>query len=432
MLVRQLTSAIFGLLVCLPVNAELTPKSHIGIAGIDFQSQLAASYGSNDNVTYQADEQQAQQSDYVQLAPYLQAIGVRGEDRYLLAYSGEYRQYADSPADDYARHFLQFEGAWRFGQKHGLTWNIAQTYDQEERGDELTQGFSESQFEQYGFSQHGLRNSMFDTSLRYSYGALQGRGKLEVMLQSKQLSFRDTDDIAKANANFLRYVEEQQWREDSLVVDLFDQMSSHSRFRYSFITNQRHYEENERKNSNEYYLLFGVKTELTGKTTLEAETALLQKSFPNNGEAETFRGVNWDLEANWRPVKHSTFTLYTWQRVKDPSEEGGYILNSHYGVAWQYQWWVKRLSSRIEYGYETEDYRMANNDRRDETQIVKVSLGYDFRPSVRLEMNYQWNGMDSNEDVDRFNIGGNGSSEWVERQLGYDQSFIELQLKLQI
>ncbi|SUP58669.1 capsular polysaccharide synthesis protein CpsD [Vibrio vulnificus] len=40
--------------------------------------------------------------------------------------------------------------------------------------------------------------------------------------------------------------------------------------------------------------------------------------------------------------------------------------------------------------------------------------------------------MDSNEDVDRFNIGGNGSSEWVERQLGYDQSFIELQLKLQI
>lgn len=195
---RQLTSAIFGLLVCLPVNAELTPKSHIGIAGIDFQSQLAASYGSNDNVTYQADDQQAQQSDYVQLAPYLQAIGVRGEDRYLLAYSGEYRQYADSPADDYARHFLQFEGAWRFGQKHGLTWNIAQTYDQEERGDELTQGFSEGQFEQYGFSQHGLRNSMFDTSLRYSYGALQGRGKLEVMLQSKQLSFRDTDDIAKA------------------------------------------------------------------------------------------------------------------------------------------------------------------------------------------------------------------------------------------
>ncbi|MCG6293598.1 hypothetical protein K6U61_22445 [Vibrio vulnificus] len=80
---RQLTSAIFGLLVCLPVNAELTPKSHIGIAGIDFQSQLAASYGSNDNVTYQKDAQQAPQSDYVQLAPYLQAIGVRGEDRYL-------------------------------------------------------------------------------------------------------------------------------------------------------------------------------------------------------------------------------------------------------------------------------------------------------------------------------------------------------------
>ncbi|MCF8778281.1 outer membrane beta-barrel protein [Vibrio sp. IRLE0018] len=429
---KPLTSAWLGLFICLPVQAELEPKSHIDMTGLDFQSQVAASYGVNDNVSYQKVESEAQQSSYAALAPYLQAMGRRGEDSYLLAYRGDYRQYDDSPADDYTNHFFQFEGKWRFGQKHGLTWGISQTYGQEERGDELTQGFTQQQFEQYGFSQHGLRNSMFDTSMRYSYGSLDGEGKLEVMLKRKELTFRDTEDIENASSHFFHYVEEQQWQEDSLVVDLFDQVSKESRFRYSVIINQRSYQANEQKNSNEYYLLFGLKTEKTGKTSVEAEAALLQKSFPNNNDAETFRGVNWNLEANWRPVKHSMLTLYTWQRVKDPSEEGGFILNSHYGIAWQHHWWRDRLSSRVEYGYEAEDYRMPNTDRRDETNLVKVSVGYDFRPSVRLELNYQWNELDSNQATDRFYIGQNETGEWITRQLGYDQSYIELQLKLQI
>ncbi|EMW7169304.1 capsular biosynthesis protein [Vibrio fluvialis] len=427
---RQLTSALIIAVLAPAAHAELTPKSHIGIAGIDFQSQLGVDYGHDDNVTYQRDSDAAIDSYFWTLTPTLKAIGERGEDRYVLMYSGEYRRYEDSSADDYDRHFMMLDTAWRFGRMHGLTFNLSQTFGQEKRGQDMSEGFDDAEFKQFGFSEGGLKNSLLDTSLRYSYGAPEGRGKLEVMLQSKTLRFRDTDAFEQASASFYEYLLEQEWREDSLVVDLFDQYSSKSRFRYSFITNRRYYDEAENKRSNEYYLLFGLKSERTGKTTVEGNVALLYKEFPNDENAEDFKGFNWDLEANWKPVKHSEFTLYTWQKVKDPEQEGGYVLEGKYGLAWTHYWWVDRFSTTLDYGYQTDDYRIPNNDRYDKTQVAKVAIGYDFRPSIRVELNYQWSDMTSNtDDVIRY---GNQPGETFTRYLGYEQSLIQLLLKVQI
>ncbi|KQH86690.1 capsular biosynthesis protein [Vibrio sp. Vb2880] len=427
---RRLTSALCIAALVPAAHAELTPKSHIGPAGIDFQSQVGVDYGHDDNVTYQQNAAPAVASDFWTVTPTLQAVGERGEDKYTLMYSGEFRRYDDSAADDYDRHFFMMDNAWRFGRMHGFTLNISQTLGQEKRGQDMSEGFTDSQFAEYGFDEQGLKNSLLDTSVRYSYGAPEGRGKLEVLLQRKQLHFRDTDDIEQASPAFYDYLLEQEWREDSLVVDLFDQYSSKSRFRYSFITNRRHYEHASNKRSNEYYLLFGLKSERTGKTTIEGNVALLYKEFPNDENAEDFKGFNWDIEANWKPVKHSEFTLYTWQKVKDPEQEGGYVLDNKYGIAWTHYWWVDRFSTTLDYGYQTDDYRIPNKDRFDKNQVAKVTIGYDFRPSIRLEMNYQWSDMRSNKETDAFFI-NNGNTQ-VLRHLGYEQSLIQLQLKVQI
>lgn len=154
------------------------------------------------------------------------------------------------------------------------------------------------------------------------------------------------------------------------------------------------------------------------------------RSFPNDENAEDFKGFNWDIEANWKPVKHSEFTLYTWQKVKDPEQEGGYVLDNKYGIAWTHYWWVDRFSTTLDYGYQTDDYRIPNKDRFDKNQVAKVTIGYDFRPSIRLEMNYQWSDMRSNKETDAFFI-NNGNTQ-VLRHLGYEQSLIQLQLKVQI
>ncbi len=429
---KRLTSltAILTLFTTSSVLAELTPKSHIGPAGIDFQSQVGAHYGYDDNVTYQVDSDDAIQSNYWAVTPTLQMIGQRDEDKYFLMYEGEYRRFEQAEENDYDRHFMMFEGEWRYGLKHGLKWNIAKTYSQDRRGRELTEGFTQSQFEQYGLADAGLKASLFDTQLRYIYGAPEGRGHLNVMLETKGLKFHDTGSIRDANEDFYVYVQQQEWREDSGLVELFDQYSTDTRFRYSLITNRRRYQVDDVRDSNEYYLLFGVKTIRSGKSTLEMDLSLLYKEFQNNPNAEDFLGFNWDIDYQWKPVNYSIFDLYTVRTVKDPTEEGGYVLENTYGASWQHFWWVDRFSTKLAYEFKTDDFHMPS-ERFDKTHTAKFSLVYDWRPSVSLELTYQWNQMKSNNDTDEFYIGPTDSIT-VLRQLGYEQSTIDLQLRVQI
>ena len=74
-------------------HAELTPKSHITVAGIDVQSQVGVEYGQDSNVTYQINPMNEVDSAYTRVMPYLRAVGERGEDRYMLVYSGDYSRY---------------------------------------------------------------------------------------------------------------------------------------------------------------------------------------------------------------------------------------------------------------------------------------------------------------------------------------------------
>ena len=128
---RLHTSAFIGLLVCLPVRAELTPKPHQLPGGIELQSHLDTASGTNDNVTFQPAPSAADDLFYVEVAPYIQAVAQHGADRYSLRYDMDYRRYKDSMADDYLNQNMEFESAWRFGKKMGLTWHISQALNQE-------------------------------------------------------------------------------------------------------------------------------------------------------------------------------------------------------------------------------------------------------------------------------------------------------------
>ncbi len=419
------------LLLSASAYADLKPKSHIGFGGIEYQSSVGAVYGFNDNVTYQLNDDEKVSSNYLAVAPEVKAIGQRGEDQYLLMYKGNFERYEDSEEDDFDNHFFMFDGYWRYGLRHGLKWNIQYSSGKEKRGLGLTEGFNAEQMEQYGFGGTGLDYSQLNSSLRYSYGAPKGRGKLDFLLQTKSFNYNDKDHIRLADNAFYEYVLEQQWQETTGLIELFDQYSDDTRFRYSFITNRRHYKANDRKNSNEYYLLFGLKSVRSGKTTIEGDVAALYKAFPENSSSESFLGVNWNVAAEWKPYRHSIWTLTSSQRVKDPRQEGGYILHGTYGLSWQHYWWVDRFSTTLGYEYETDDYRIQDNDRFDKFEIAKAAVGYDYRPSIRFELNYQWQKFSSNKGIDTLNIGEFDEFSIV-RRLGYNQAYFEFQLKVQI
>ena len=141
--------------------------------------------------------------------------------------------------------------------------------------------FLPGQFEQYGIKSP-LTTNFINSALRYSYGAPDGRGKAELALLYKKLTFGNTSDAQESSEDFYNYIQEQEWHENSLVAEIFDQYTSRTRFRYSFITNQRHYDNNSEKDTNEYYLLYGLKSQLTGKTNVDMNISWLYKTFENN------------------------------------------------------------------------------------------------------------------------------------------------------
>ncbi|WP_107758651.1 outer membrane beta-barrel protein [Dickeya sp. Secpp 1600] len=419
-----------GMIMPHPSWADLTPKSHIGIAGIDFQSQVGLDYGHENNVTYQAYDQDAVSSDFQSVRPMIKAIGARYQDQYLLMYSGDYRRYDRDSADNYTDHFFRFNGVWRYGLKHGLTLSLEDSLGHEARGRGISEGFRPQQFSDFGINSP-LSSELFNSELRYSYGAPKGRGTAEVALLFKKLRLGHVDDIKNTDIDFYNYVRGQEWHENGLIAELSDQYSRTTRFRYRFINNQRRYEVDSQKDNDEYYLEYGIKSQLTGKTRVDANVAWLYKTFDNNPNARDFSGVNWDIQAEWKPLEQSVFTVHTSQHIKDPSEVGGYIMASKYGISYQHFWLADRFSTTFDYSYLAEGYKNYPKDRKDRNRVFTFAMSYNFRPSINVELKYQLNTLRSNQDTDSFFIGPDGDRQVV-RMLGRDNSLIMFTAKVQI
>ena len=136
-------------------------------------------------------------------------------------------------------------------------------------------------------------------------------------------------------------------------------------------------------------------------------------------------------EAEWKPLQQSVFTAHSAQSIKDPSEVGGYILVTQYGLSYQHFWLGTRFSTLLDYSFTSEDYKKQNKDRHDKDGVFSVTMSYDYTPSVNFEIKYQIDTLNSNKDTDSFYIGPNDNQEVI-RTLGYDNSMIMLKAKVQI
>lgn len=71
-----------------------------------------------------------------------------------------------------------------------------------------------SQFRQYGIKSP-LTTNFINSELRYSYGAPDGRGKAELALLYKKLTFGNTSDVQDTSEDFYTYIQQQEWHENS-------------------------------------------------------------------------------------------------------------------------------------------------------------------------------------------------------------------------
>jgi len=430
---KAIVIAIANALFAHNTLADVAPKSHIGLLGFDFQSDVEAQYGYDDNVTYQKNNEVG--SDFYSIKPKVGLVGERKGTRLEFFYEGDYRDYLtddedplypyDADSDEYFDHNFGMYSDFQFGKRSNLTFNIANAMGHEERGQGVTEGFTGKQLSRYGVDEV-IKTNFFSSSLGYSYLRPESSNSLHFEAGYAKLSYYDLDD--DLDADLKTYISREEWHSLTLSADLLSQWSSVTRARYSVINIQRHYEEKKAKNTNEYYFLFGLKSQLTGKTAFEGNIAWMIKTFPENNDAEDDGSFNWDINLTWEPVRHSRFDLYTKQSVEDADEAGGYILNTTYGIKWKHSWWVDQLSTTTGYEYTTNNHTNSGG-RKDDTTIALFKINYDFRPSISFELLYQLDLNNSNRDTEDFDmVEGNT----VTRTLGYDKSFSMFLIKVKI
>ncbi len=140
------------------------------------------------------------------------------------------------------------------GLNNDLLFTIENTIGHENRGEGLTDGLSAEQFQKYGITDV-LETNMFHTELRYSIDKQDSIGKLSFAVQYKDFTYDDrTSNSASGSIyNFNQYIEDQEWDQTTFTIELFDQASSRTRFRYSIVSNLRHYKINNLKDTNETF-----------------------------------------------------------------------------------------------------------------------------------------------------------------------------------
>ncbi len=410
-------------------SAALTPKLHTLPGGMDVRSRLDVRYGENTNVTRQngrAASRAARRSGFWAVQPGFEISGQHAQGVYHLKYAGQYRHFQHSPADDYADHLYTFSGKWLPESHHALQWEFSRMSGHEARGQGVTEGLSDEQFQRYGIDQT-LKTSLHDAELAYDYGLPEGTYGLRASVNRKTFSFPQTGHI---ESNFRTYVHDQAWKERAFAVALTQRFSSDHQIRYGLMSTKRHYHTNGIKNFDKYFLRVGFQTQYSAITRFQGNFSWLHQVFPDNAQAKSFEGPDWDLSAQWQPLRHSLWVLRGWQKVTDPTENGGYILDSGVGVSWQHHWWTDRFSTRFKWSYQSKSYHMSSHDRHDDLRSAEVVIGYDFRPSVRFELSYQQRKKTSNQLRDIFFIGS--EREAVVRMPGYDQHQMQLTIKVQI
>ncbi|WP_375752417.1 outer membrane beta-barrel protein [Vibrio sp. HN007] len=412
------------------VYADTQPKVHSGPLGMEYLMSVGADYGHEENITLQSNPDDAINSNFYSVSPEFRMQSQFNDDVYSLSYSGDFKEYESSAEDSYQDHKISSENLWRFGTRHQLELNLSQSWDHEVRGDDSTGDLSNEQLEYYGVEEALLTESTVG-SLNYKYGALNSRGALEMGWSYRDMTFRDLDSVASntSTPDFIDYLKGEEWASSTLSVGISDNYSSDTTFRYSLIRHHIMYKANSEKDTYEYYLRMGIKSNLSSTVSLDGNISWLHKTFINLENADSFDGFNWDANLIWEPEDYSIWRATTSQVIDDASVGGEYTLKTSAGINWQHYWGGDRFSTLAGYEYILEKHKKQDSDREDSSNQLSLTLSYDLRPSVNFSLQYLTLTEDSNHEYDNFYI---SETHNPITQLGYDQSKLVLTAKVQI
>lgn len=337
---------------------------------ITYKPRLGLYVVNSDNI-YSTSASEVSSSIFVQEPGLL--LDIRpGRHQVELEYQGEYGQYSQDSADDYADHLFAGRAFLDLGVRHGLDFDASFFKGHEDRGRGLTRGLGPGDS---GFPVEPDEYSNRDLNALYSFGAKGAKGRIELSAGSQKREY----DNNRATTQFY------DWTRNFAGVAFYYGLRPGTYFVLDGQTRNVSYEVDRpgqaTRDGDERRVRVGVTWEATGKTRGRLSVGHIRKDFDNASRPQ-FTGVSWEADVRWSPRTFSTFNLSTKRQPQETTGLGDFIDTRTHRVSWTHNW-SDAWQSDTSYSIRNEEF--VGNNRKEDLKKFNVSLLYQMRRGLGIK-----------------------------------------------
>jgi hypothetical protein len=290
----------------------------------------------------------------------------RQSNRYALTYALQNGQYHASPQDDYLDHYAGLNTHTEFTSRNRLDTDMSYFKSHYMRGAFLGRDLTSSIIE----TEHGPdQYHMYDTNAKYTYGAVNAPGNLEVKAGFKNYTFDNNPTIKQGqDRNNIDFGLGYNYK-------VLPNTTLHAQFENNWVMHKSSqaglYDTNKQR-----FLVGGTWVYSTQLKTV-AKIGYLHQAFDSAAlSVNNLNALTWDLGLIWSPLSYSKVNISMNRDARSTVNSANIREADRYNLGWTHEW-NSRISTQLSSAYEN-----ANNialHREDNFYSVTLDLNYGVR-----------------------------------------------------
>lgn len=350
----------------------------IDLGGFELLPSVTVIHASDNNVTNAATDEIDSWKRII--SPEAVLLNDFGGNKFQLGYRLERGDYFSSSQDDYTDHFLSGIVDYEFNSRHRAKLTAEYEDGHDDRGTSFSIGAGNT-------LETPDEYKSVDAEAVYSYGALTADARVDIILGYIDLDYDRTEEIYLARDRDIVTVGGVFYYQIAPATDLVFDVSQ-TEVSYDYVIDG-----NEPLDSTNASILLGLQWESTAATTGFAKVGYQTKDF-DSAIRDNFSGFDWELGVTWQPQDRSTIEFFTRSDTNETNGEGDFIHRKAYGAIWEHNW-LERVSSRASFSFVDDIYEGSANNRKDDITRLRLSIDYQFRRWMEIELSYQYDERES-------------------------------------
>jgi hypothetical protein len=372
---NALTASLLGSLSFNLLAAQPAEPASMDVYGFQFAPSLKLGDRYDDNFRT-LPNRNAQSSWITSFNPKLQLQAETESAGYRLQYEGNQQTYWDARDADHTDHRLAFDSVLQFDSRNRLKWNLG--YQKLESTVDST---IRTQNDKYTIKEAGLG---------YVYGLDDALNQIDVGANYQELRFQNEggiNDDQERNTTALRGTFYHALTEKTrALVEI-------RRSKFDYLTS------NNPRNNTDTIAVVGAKWDATANTNGSLRVGQERKDF-DSGSANDDQSLTWQVDASWKPLSYSTFTLKS-RKAFDEGDDNAFAIHlTSTQLDWDHEW-SSRIRTNLNVRHEYRDYQ-GGVAREDKTNGVGAGVTWQIRRWVAADLGYKHYRNDSTQDDETY------------------------------